>query len=189
METNTPQNVSPIKVETKTHSFVRLSIIVAIVIVMNLFFNYAVSLVYKEPVYENFIKPTQVVNTISTKDECLKIGGQWSENVYPNEKGKTEVKGYCDENYTKQKNYNAAMKVYEKKVFITLVVLGVASLVLAGFVGVALLSVSFAWGGVLSLLIASIRFWSEADNLAKVIILALALGLLIWLAVKKFNTQ
>ncbi len=169
--------------------FVKISIIVAIVIVMNLFFNYTVSLVYKEPVFDSYIKPAQVVETIKTKEECLKVGGQWSENAYPNldVKGKTEVQGYCNENYTKQLNYETARKVYEKKVFITLIILGIISLISGGFIAISVLSISFAWGGVLSLIIASMRYWSQADNLAKVIILAIALGILIWLAIKKFN--
>lgn len=173
----------------KKHKFVEISIIVAIIIVMNLFFNYAVSLIYQEPNFESFVKPTQVVNTIKTKDACVNAGGQWSENAYPDEKGMTKVQGYCDENFTNQKNYDNAVKVFEKKVFITLVALGVLSLVLAGFIAFQILSIAFAWGGVLSLIIASIRYWSEADNLAKVIILAIALGLLIWLAVKKFSNK
>lgn len=174
---------------TKQSSFVKISIIVAIVIVMNLFFNYAVSLVFKEPVMENFIKPAQVMEAITTKDKCISVGGQWSENAIPSPvmKGQTEVQGYCNENYTKQLEYDNARKAYEKKVFITLITLGVISLISAGFVSISILSIAFAWGGVLSLIIASMRYWSQADNLAKVVILALALGILIWLAVKKFN--
>ena len=179
METNTNN--------PKQSSFVGISIIMAIVVVMNMFFNYAVSLVYKEPVMDSFIKPTQVIETITTKDKCISVGGQWSENATPVEKGKTEVSGYCNENYTKQLNYDAARKVYEKKVFITLIVLGIVSLIAGGFIAISILSIAFAWGGVLSLIIASMRYWSQADNLAKVIILALALGILIWLAIKKFN--
>ena len=171
----------------KQSNFIKISIIVAIVIVMNLFFNYAISLVYKEPVMDNFIKPAQVVGVITTKDKCIEVGGQWSENVIPTDKGKTEVQGYCNENYTKQLNYDTARKVYEKKVFITLIILGVVSLILAGFLSIPILSIALAWGGVLSLIIASMRYWSQADNLAKVVILALALGILVWLAVKKFN--
>lgn len=167
--------------------FVKVSIIVAIVIVMNLFFNYGVSLVFNEPSYDQYIKTPQVVQNISTKEKCVAIGGGWSENVYPNEKGKTEISGYCDPNYTNQKNYEQARKVYEKKVFITLLSLGILSLILGGFLSLTILSISFAWGGVLSLIIASMRYWSLADSISKVIILAIALGLLIWLAVKKFN--
>lgn len=173
----------------KQSNFVKVSIIIAIVIVMNMFFNYAVSLVYKEPVMDNYIKPAQVVESITTKDKCIGVGGQWSENAIPSPvvKGQTEVQGYCNENYTKQLNYDAARKVYEKKVFITLISLGVISLIAGGFISISILSIAFAWGGVLSLIIASMRYWSQADNLAKVIILALALGILIWLAIKKFN--
>jgi len=173
----------------KQSSFVKFSIIIAIVIVMNLFFNYAVSLVYNEPVMDSFTKPAQVVEAITTKEKCISVGGQWSENVYPDPalKGKTQLEGYCNENYTKQLNYETARKAYEKKVFITLVVLGIVSLVSGGFITISILSIAFAWGGVLSLIIASMRYWSQADNLAKVLILALALGILIWLAIKKFN--
>ena len=171
----------------KQPGFIKISIIIAIIIVMNLFFNYAVSLVYNEPVMDFYTKPTQVVEAITTKEKCISVGGQWSENATPIEKGKTEIQGYCNENYTKQLNYDAARKVYEKKVFITLIILGIISLTTAGFLTISILSISFAWGGVLSLIIASMRYWSQADNLAKVVILALALGILIWLAIKKFN--
>lgn len=180
METNITNN-------TKQSNFVKVSIIVAIVIVMNLFFNYSVSLIYKEPVMDSFIKPTQVVEVIISKEKCVSVGGQWSENITPLEKGKTQIEGYCNENYTNQLNFDAARKVYEKKVFITLIILGILFLIFAGFLGLQILSISFAWGGVLSLIIASIRYWSQADNWAKVIILAIAFGILIWLAVKKFN--
>jgi len=185
---NTLNQIPPMPMpEKKTSKFVHVSIIVAIVIVLNLFSNYAVSLVYKEPAYDTFVKPMQVVEEITTKDKCVTTGGQWSENSYPVEKGKTKVEGYCNVNYTNELNYQKARISYEKKVFITLIVFGVLMLVLAGFVSVLILSISFAWGGVLSLIIASVRYWSLADDIAKVIILALALGLLIWLAVKKFN--
>lgn len=180
---NQPTNLP----DKKKSKFVQVSIIVAIVIVLNLFSNYTVSLVYKEPVYDSYIKPTQVIENIGNKESCIKIGGQWSENVYPDEKGKTKINGYCDPNYTNQLNYQKARSAYEMKVFITLIVFGVLLLVSSGFVGIQILSVSFAWGGVLSLIIASLRYWSNADNLFKVIILAIALALLIWVAVKKFN--
>jgi len=174
---------------TKQSHFVKISIVIAIVIVMNLFFNYAVSLVYREPVMDSFIKNAQVIEIITTKDKCVSVGGQWSENAIPSplEKGKTQVEGYCNENYTNQLNYDSARKVYEEKVFITLIILGIISLISAGFLTISILSAAFAWGGVLSLIIASMRYWSQADNLAKVIILGLAFGILIWLAIKKFN--
>ena len=179
METNT--------INTKQSNFVKVSIIVAIVIVMNLLFNYAVSLIYQEPIFDNYVKPSQVVQTITTQEKCVSVGGQWTENATPTEKGKTQIQGYCNENYTNQLNYENARKIFEKKVFITLIILGIISLISAGFIAIQILSIAFSWGGVLSLFIASVRYWSQADNWAKVIILAVALGILIWLAIKKFN--
>ncbi len=177
---------------TLSAKLVRASIVVAIVIVMNMLFNYAVSLVYKEPVYDDYVKTTQIIEPPTTKETCVSVGGQWNETVYPSvvessKNTKPKVEGYCNENYTKDLQYQSALKAYEKKVFITLLALGIVSLVLGVFVGISLLAVAFTWGGVLSLIIASVRYWSVADNLSKVVILALAFGLLIWLVIKKFS--
>jgi len=178
---------------TPTQSrFVKVSLIVAIVIVMNLFFNYSISFVYNEPTYDQFIKSTQVVIEIKDKDVCVGVGGQWTENSYIPEKPimKSDAplqKGYCDQNYTNQKNYEEARKIYERNVFITLVILGIISIVVGSFVTLSILSISLSWGGVLSLVIASMRYWNSADKLIKVLILAAALGTLIWVAVKRFS--
>lgn len=174
--------------QTQGHNkFVHASVIVAIVVVMNLFFNYAISLIYSEPNYEDFIKPTQVTGTIDNKDDCLAVGGQWNGSMSTDPVSKPKMTGYCDENFTKQNEYNEQVKSYEKNVFITLVVLGVLVLIAGAFVHIGILALSFSWGGVLSIVIASMRYWSNADNLLKVIILGVALITLIWLAVKKFS--
>ncbi len=175
----------------KQSSFVRTSLIVAIVIVMNLFFNYAVSLVYNEPTYDQYMPSTQVVQNITTQEACVTAGGQWNDYAPAPapQKGETVPAGYCDQNYTNQKNFEAALKIYDRNVFITLVVLGIISIVIGAFVSVAIIPAAFSWGGVLSLIIASIRYWGNADKLFKVIILACALGVLVWLAVKKFGNK
>jgi hypothetical protein len=55
--------------------------------------------------------------------------------------------------------------------------------------GNMLISVALSLGGVLSFIIASMRYWTSADDLIKVIILAIALAILIWVAVKKFKNN
>jgi hypothetical protein len=172
-------------------NFIKTALTVGIVIVMNLFFNYSISFIYNEPDYTDFVKTSQVVEEIKDQESCLALGGQWNPNTVI-EKNQNNVlekisNGYCDVNYTNQKNYEGAIKLYERNVFITLVVLGVLSIVAGAFISVSVLPVAFSWGGVLSLVIASIRYWNSADKLIKVLILACALGALIWLAVKKFN--
>jgi hypothetical protein len=174
---------------SKQPGFVRTSLTVAIVIVMNLFFNYAVSFVYNEPTYDQFVKPTQIVENITTQARCIEVGGQWNDYspVPAPQKGLTTPQGYCDQNYTNQKNYEDALKVYNRNVFITLVILGIASIIVGSFVAISIIPAAFSWGGVLSLVIASMRYWTSADKLFKVIILACALGVLIWISVKKFG--
>ena len=178
--------------ETKPKVF-KWALIIGIVIVLNLFLNYSISLFYKEPDYNTYFPQSQVVKPINTKEECLAVGGQWNENgaIYNNTipAGATtpEMKSYCDPNFTKQQEYNNAEKVYQRNVFIMLVVLGIISFLVGAFVVNEIVAIGFSWGGVLSFIIASMRYWSTADNLIKVLILAIALGALIWLAIKKFS--
>ncbi|MEI7810566.1 MAG: hypothetical protein WCI41_03365 [bacterium] len=169
------------------------ALVIGIVIVLNLFFNYSISLFYKEPDYNNYFKQAQVVEPITTKEACLKVGGQWNENgpaYYSAPAGTSpDVKSYCDPNFTKQQEFNQAQKVYNRNIFIVLVLLGVFSFLLGIFIANEIITLSFSWGGVLSFIIASMRYWSDADSWVKVLILALALSALIWLAIKKFGNN
>ena len=70
-----------------------------------------------------------------------------------------------------------------------LVILGVIALISGAFIANEIITLGFSWGGVLSLLIASMRYWSLAGNLIKVLILGIALASLIWLAIKKFGNN
>ena len=171
------------------------SIIIGITIVLNLFFNYALSLAYKSPDYVAFC-PASQVNDISTKDQCLAVGGQWNATqgvpvptkLGPQQAGEPTQAGYCDPNFTCQKNYDAASKVYDRNVFAVLVVLGALSLFVGSFLkSNYVISQGLAFGGVLSFIIASMRYWSRANDIVHVLILALALALLFWIAYKKFK--
>jgi hypothetical protein len=173
--------------KTQPSSFVKWSLIVGIIIVVNLFFNYAISLVYKAPEYPN--TQPQVVGTIYTKESCLSIGGQWTQipvdikNTDPQSKNG----GYCDPDYSARIAYEHARPLYERNVFIILFTLGALILILGILIKQEVLAVALSWGGVLCLLIASMRYWSNANNLLKVGILAVALVTLMWLAVRKFS--
>ena len=174
----------------KHGGFGKWALVVAIVIVLNLFFNYAISLVYKEPSYEAYVPTSQVVQPIGDQADCLAVGGQWTAVPNPeiSSDGKTvSMVGSCDPNYTKEQQYAAAETAYSRNVFIILVVLGVASLVLGAVMGSAILALALSWGGVLSLLIAAIRYWSDASGFVKLVVLAAALAALVWVAVKKMG--
>lgn len=178
-------------------SILKWSLIVGIVIVLNLFFNYSLSLVYERPLYENFCPQAQVVTIPDNQNECVAQGGQWTENNFRNfadkysQIGMPVPVGYCDLQFTCRQEYETTTKTYDRNVFVVLVALGALS-VFAGnffFKGNSVISGGLAVAGVLSFIIASIRYWGSADNLIRVIILTIALGLLFWVAYKKFNER
>ena len=162
---------------------VKWSLIAGIVIVLNMFFNYTISLVYPEPKYDGWFPLVQVNESLATEEDCVAVGGQWNGSMGP----KNEQEGYCDPDFTKRQAFDEARDLYNRNVFIILSVVGIITLIIGVFVGSAVLSLSLAWGGVLSLVIASARYWSAADDVVKVLILAVALGALMWVAIKKFG--
>src|SRR3989339_1410125 len=113
------------------------SLVIGIVIVLNMFFNYALSLVYKQPKYEVFCPNTsQVVTIPDTQKACVDKGGQWTNDTYygkPVIMGEIQPKGYCDLQFTCRNNFEAKQKVYERNVFITLVLLGAICVAFGNF--------------------------------------------------------
>lgn len=181
----------------KNLPILKWALIVGIVVVLNLFFNYAISLVYDAPEYEKFCPQQQVNIPPKTQAECVAKGGAWTEGGDVVTKGNIAVPavtptgervGWCDVNFTCNKELNDAQKLYNRNVFIALVVLGVASLVAGFFFSeITAVSLGLSFGGVLSFIIGSIRYWSDMDDYLRVIILGLALVALIWLGVKKIK--
>jgi len=174
----------------KNIPILRWALTIGIVIVLNLFFYYATSLVYIEPKYENFCQQKQVNIQPTNQKACLAVGGAWNEGpaekIVPNIDGQT--KGYCDQTFTCQKKYQEARDLYNRNVFLVLVVLGVLSLTAGFFLSFNMaVSLGLSFGGVLSFIIASIRYWSAMQEYLRVTILALALVALITLAIKKFQ--
>ena len=207
-------------------SFGKWALIAGIIIVMNMFFSYSLSLLYPAPDYATFFPQKQEVVTYDTKESCLNIGGQWTPQVtqpvlmaptaqspqpaspsaqsaqapqptlQPTPASSTAIvktttvaQGYCDPDFTTRKQYEAAQKTYERMAFFVLMILGVIVLIVGASIAHSVLSPALAWGGVLSLLIASTRYWSFAGDGLRVVLLACALGGLIYLAVKKFAEE
>lgn len=173
-------------------SFAKWAFVVALVIVTNLFLYYAIASVYHEPKFEKFC-PVQPVNYV-TAESCVSAGGQWTNNnLAPTEITKAikdgQPIGWCDANFTCNQQFNDAHSVYNRNVFLILVVVGIIILTIGIFIPIEVLSLGFAWSGVIALIIAAIRYWSDANNVLKLIVLAVALGVLIWLAVKKMRGE
>ena len=99
-----------------------------------------------------------------------------------------EPLGYCNQNFICSQNFDEARENYERNVFIALIILGVISVVI-GFLTISkeVVSLALSLGGVLSFIIASIRYWQFASDWVHLVILGLGLVVLIYLAIKKFT--
>lgn len=169
------------------------SVIIGIVIVLNLFFNYALSLAYKAPKYENYCPESQVVNIPTDQATCVVQGGQWTAGDVRYIKAPAPgepIPGYCNLQFVCSQQFQKANDAYSRNVFIILVVLGALVVALGNFlIGNVVIASGLSLAGVLSFVIASVRYWSAANDLIRVIILAIALALLFWVAVKKFGNK
>ncbi|MBU2263298.1 hypothetical protein KJ750_01400, partial [Patescibacteria group bacterium] len=50
-------------------------------------------------------------------------------------------------------------------------------------------ALGFSFGGILSLIIGTIRYWSGMDDYLRFIILGVALAILIWMGIKKLKDR
>ena len=184
----------------KNPLILRWALIVGIVVVLNLFFNFSLQLVYKEPQYQDFCKAEQVKIVPQNQKQCVAEGGGWTEDqaygknlsmpVAPVSVDQISSRtGYCDPNFSCQKKYDEARKTYDRNAFIVLIVLGAISVGLSFLItnSAVVVSSGLSLGGLLSFIIASMRYWSILNDYWRVIILALALAFLIWLGAKKFQ--
>ena len=166
-------------------------LVVGLVVVLNLFFNFAIQLIYDAPEYTDFCEEKQVRIQPETQEECLAEGGQWTEDRFIRavrvEELAPAVKGYCNTDFTCRQEFDDTRSVYNRNVFVVLAILGVASIVLGVFISASSVSLGLSLGGVLSLVIASIRYWSDMDEILRVIILGFALVALIWVGIKKLR--
>lgn len=174
---------------------IRWTLAIAIVIVLNLFFNFAIKLVYDAPTYEKYCPQKQVTIQPTNQQACVDQGGAWTDNGFRNQPvpviidaSSPKVEGYCDLNFTCQKEFNTANQIYNRNVFVVLVILGIISFGV-GFwlMAYSAVSTGLSLGGVLSFLVGTIRYWSDMDDYLRVIILGLALLALIWLGIKKLK--
>ena len=167
----------------KNKKFLKWPLIIGIAIILNLFFAYAIKVVYPGRDYQDFCPMRQKIDRIMSAEECLGMGGQWdasySDGINP---------GYCNREFQCQNRWGNFREAYERNVFMILVVLGVISVALSFLSGInQVLATAFSFGGVLTFIVASLRYWELAPDWLHLMILGIALAALIYLGVKKFN--
>ncbi len=163
------------------NKYKKLILSLGIVVVLNLFFNFGVRTFYHEPQYNDFCA-----------DDYLR----YAPAPYPvDAKDKVAIAEYEKkqiETGQKQKEgsdkYNTVRDVYNRNVFIVLISLGVLSIIIGFLVGNAeAVSLGLSFGGLLSLIIGTIRYWSAMHEYLRFVLLGVALMILIWFGVKKMR--
>lgn len=186
---NTP--ATSITTGLKKSGFIKWCLVLAIAIVTNLFISYATQVLYPEPQYEHFCPEKQVNKPASDEASCISVGGQWNENVASDgimTVPGSELKGYCNEDFTCSNNYEDTLSLYNRNVFVVFVIAGILLLIASVFLaGSQAASLGLSFGGVLALIIGSVRYWSDMDDVLRVLLLGVALCALFWVAWKKFQ--
>lgn len=175
----------------KQPKILKWALILSIIIILNLFYNVSLDLILDRPQFDEFCPTEQVQKSIGDKTSCIESGGAWTqfdERVPVTAEMAPKGEGYCDQQYTCRQEYDAARENYEKKVFISLISLGVLTFAVSLFVkSNPVISNALALAAVLDFVIASMRYWQSAEELLKVVILGIALAILFYLAYKKFK--
>ncbi len=171
----------------QTHpKFVRWAVMLGIVIALNLFFFAARALVLPEPQFEDYCPHRPQV--AETQQACEREQGVWVNTPADAGAPKTEATGYCDYYQTCQPVYDEAHEKYQMYAFVTMVGLGVLSLVLGVIpMGSSIVSTGLSYGGVLALIIGAAGYWDDAGNLLRLAMSVIALGALIYIGIRRFQ--
>ena len=183
--------------------FKKLILVLGIVIMLNLFFNYGIKTFYDEPQYENFCTEEIQARRYDTQEECEANDGLWIERlgvptrIETIEKGgelaetkriETEEKGWCDATHACAEEFKTVHDIYKRNVFIILVFAGIVSIIIGFFIGAAeAVALGFSFGGILSLIIGTLRYWSAMQDYLRFIVLGIALVALVWLGIRKIK--
>ncbi|MCW1887988.1 MAG: hypothetical protein KIH67_000320 [Candidatus Moranbacteria bacterium] len=189
------QEETETKVETETEkekvapkkqgALIRYAVLFGIVILINLFVTYAIQVVYPEPEYDQFCKMDQVNQVYEDKQTCVDNGGQWNEAMG---EGVTKQEAYCNNNFTCSQDFDAATSIFSRNVFIVFVVVGLLLLVGSLFIpGSSLITQALSLAGVLALIIGSLSYWSDMNDILRLIVLGVALVTILYFAWKKFE--
>ncbi|MFY9458106.1 MAG: hypothetical protein WAP23_04280 [Candidatus Spechtbacterales bacterium] len=188
------------------YAFQKIALTLGIIIVLNLLFNYAIYAFYTSPKYDDFCT-AETRKYYDSEKSCEAIGGEWVAyeqgpygpyGPYPRPvkaiagtgEEITEPTEYCNASATCRKEYDEVHNLYNRNVFIVLVSLGAVSLI-AGFFFVSVSAVSYGllFGGLLSILIGNVRYWSGMNEYLRLVVLAVVLLSLIWIGYRKLKNK
>ena len=182
--------------KSKTPKFVRWAVMLGIVIVLNLFFVVARSVILPAPQYEDYCRSAaRVQNAPQNPQTCEAADGIWTDLSGPTApkalSGPTPAiapQGYCDLTAKCQPLYDAAYQKYKLYSFIIELGLGILAIIVGvAPLGSSIVSTGLSYGGVLAFVIAAAQYWTEAGDLLRLGISFVALAALLYIGLKRFR--
>lgn len=184
----------------KLYAIQSIALAVGIIIVLNLFVNFGIRTFYPPLKYENFCEEIKAAKAYTDELSCAGVGGFWYEpganphgSPYPARPvmigEQYEPQGWCDPNYQCNKNFQTSRELYNRNVFVVLVIAGVFALAVGLFIKTATaVSTGFIFGGVVSLIVGTIRYWSDMQEYLRFIILGIALIILVLVGYRRLKS-
>lgn len=153
----------------------KVGLSLAIMIVFNLFINVGIYTFYKGPQYNDYCTIEIGAKEVKTEAKCVELQGEWQG-------------GYCDVYKQCTEEFNAVEGVYNRNVFIALLAIGTIALIAGLFLqNVNAVATGFIFGGIISMFIGTVRYWSNMDEYLRFTILGVVLVILIGLGVYKLR--
>jgi len=163
----------------------------AILFVLTFFIFYAISVFYEQPDWEDYCGTRERGPKFAqTQEQCSAQGGSWQAYNYEVEcppDARNCPQGYCDLYKQCQKEYNGVNDIYERNVFVIGIIAGFILLLLGLWLQGASVSTGIMGGGVLILIVSLARYWGQLSKYFRLIVLAVILGLLIWVGYAKVD--
>lgn len=152
----------------------------SIVIILNVFFNVGLDTFYNAPNYEDFCENEVKARPLGSLESCQEYGGEWIEDG---------DYSYCDTyNEACYEDFYAAQADYNAVAFVVLTILGTLSVIFALFTQMPMaVANGFLYGGAVSVVIGSMRYWNDMDDYLQFTISGVALILLVLIGVKKLK--
>jgi|TARA_B100000315_G_C14441993_1_gene525128 hypothetical protein len=152
-----------------------LALVIAIVLASLV--GYAINVFEEGPEWDDYcgdFRNSELDNEV-TQESCeAQEGARWRDN-------------YCDYNYQCQMDYDDARDKHGLTVFLVSVPAGLIALFVGVVLGLPSVSSGLMLGGVFLVFYGTASYWSNFSDIVRVIILAIALSILIWLGYKKLE--
>lgn len=163
--------------------FLKWVIVLSIVIVANMLFNYSLSVFFERPVFEEICPDNSLIHLDKNREQCSLIQGQWVEKSFSETEGSIS---YCSTFNKCNAGFEDEIKIFEQKVFFVLVIAGAGILIMALLIKIPTLSLGFGLAALVDFIFASIRYWEYSDDLMRVAILFVTLLSLVFIAITRY---